>query len=138
MIGGTQIKPKEVIRKRIISNIQNEKEQVQQAGIDLTVKDLTVLMPRGVAIVDFNELFDMKKHYGILFLRSSVARQGLLISIGLYDPGYEGCGGCTIHNNTDVPKTFYPGDRLAQMVIFTADPDHLYKNNHRKTIRRIK
>ena len=47
----TQINPKEVIKRKIIKNIKNVEEQLQQVGIDLTIKRDIVIQPgRGVNV----------------------------------------------------------------------------------------
>ncbi len=83
-----QVNPKEVIERAIISNVENPEEQIQQVGIDLTIKrDIHINMGSWVNL-EFTEKFNMQDTFGLIRIRSSLARKGLILQSGIFDPGF--------------------------------------------------
>ena len=124
------INPKKIVEDGIISNIVDLEKQVQQVGIDLTCKhDFNI--PHGSFVnFEFNETFDMKDCFGLLKIRSSFARMGLIMTSGVYDPGFKGNGGCVIVNMSGVEQSFKAGTRVGQMVCFKSDAASDYNGHY--------
>ncbi len=71
------------------------------------LSDIYVKIPLGVAC--------------LLVSRSTLIRNGLFITSGLYDSGFYGHIGCVIHNTTGISR-IEPGTRIGQ-IIFVASPN---------------
>jgi dUTP pyrophosphatase len=70
--------------------------------------------------------------------RSSVSsKQELLVGGGVIDPGYSGEIVVIMHNVGKVPRIIYPGDKIAQLVVYpvihvrpiSVEVEQLYKDN---------
>lgn len=70
---------------------------------------------------------------GTVIMRSSLNRNGVFITSGLYDSGFEGIINCTLHIPRGVFK-LYRNTRVAQFIMFEAETHSLYngvyKNNN--------
>lgn len=68
----------------------------------------------------------------ILFSRSSITRNGLLITSGLYDTGFKGHIGFLIHNLSEEAAYIGPGVRVGQCMFVSADSAGQYSGgwNH--------
>lgn len=128
-----QINPKEVIKRKIISNIRNEEEQLQQVGIDLTIVEDVTIQSQSFVNVLVNEKFDMQDTFGIIQIRSSLSRKGIFLTSGIYDPGFNGIGGVSIYNMSDKPFIIEKGFRIGQIVIFKADAASQYIGHYNKS-----
>jgi deoxycytidine triphosphate deaminase len=117
----TQINPKEVLKENIIYNVLNEKVQLQQVGIDLTIKNEVRLKHGTSCNVEFNEKFNMKNCFGVFYVRSSFSRKGVFVTSGVYDPGFNGTGGCTIYNMSGEDVIVDKNTRVGQMIVFKAN-----------------
>lgn len=63
---------------------------------------------------------------GWCHIRSTLSRNGIILSGGLYDAGYNGVIGFTIHNLTDNVIHLDPGVRVAQFIMGASETAHLY------------
>jgi deoxycytidine triphosphate deaminase len=136
-LGIMQIHPRIVIERRIIFNLQNETKQIQQVGIDLTIKEDILLKPKEFKNVEVNEMFDMRDCFGLIVVRSSYSRIGVFVTSGVYDPGFKGVGGVSIYNLSDTNVIIQKGTRICQMVVFEANGEtyngHYNSNNSIKS-----
>jgi deoxycytidine triphosphate deaminase len=128
-----QLNPEEVIRRKIISRISNKELQVQQVGIDLTLSSDVSVRSRDFINIAFSEKFDMQDNFGLVFIRSSLSRNGIFISSGVYDSGFKGIGGVTIYNFSDKTLNLLKGCRIAQMIVFKADSFKLYAGHYNES-----
>ncbi len=67
---------------------------------------------------------------GWLIIRSTFARNGLLLGNGLYDSGYSGIIGGILHNYTGGIVFVERGTRFAQFVMAKAETAHLYDGHY--------
>lgn len=69
-----------------------------------------------------------------LVIRSSLARNGLLLTSGLYDSGFKGHVGFVIHNRSSLYCILGEGVRVGQIFLFQADSAGMYAGgyNHDK------
>ena len=69
---------------------------------------------------------------GFCIPRSTLIRNGVFVSGGLYDSGYSGPMGGLIINNSGFPFYVKPGTRIAQFLMFDAETLHLYDGDYGK------
>ncbi len=65
---------------------------------------------------------------GTIVPRSTLNRNGLFITCGLYDSGFNGEIGGMIHCNG--PAVIYHDTRIGQFVLYTAETLHLYNGSY--------
>lgn len=120
-----QINPQKMIEERVL--IPCPFTQVQQVGIDLTLKEAVCVEDGKSANVLLNEeVFLPKNIFATFTHRSSYNRKGIFITGSIYDPGYEGVVGCTIYNLSGKIIEIDANERIGQMVFFEADPASKY------------
>jgi dCTP deaminase len=93
--------------------------RLNPAGVDLRV-DRSLLLEPGeqrlaatVERVELSELF-----LGILHIRSSLAREGLIASLALVDPGFRGQLTVSLYNAGDRLVRLRKGERFIQLTLF--------------------
>ena len=125
----SQINPNDIIALKILTPTSNTK--VQQVGIDCTLKAECVLPPHSFANVEIAEIIDLPATvYMELKLRSSLARRGMLMGCGVYDPGFHGDSGCILHNLSNETITIAAGTRICQAVFYKADAASSYDGKY--------
>lgn len=72
-------------------------------------------------------------HAGFINIRSTLARNGLISQNGIYDQGYKGFIGGTLHNNNDHHIMLEVGCRVAQYYMIKSEGDHLYNGHYNQT-----
>lgn len=124
-----QINPNEIIEKKIL--IPTDDTKVQQVGIDCTLAAALVLEPRSYANIAIAEKIALPDDvYMELKLRSSLARRGILMGCGLYDPGFHGDSGCILHNLSDNKIVLAKGTRICQAVFYEANAASSYQGKY--------
>lgn len=120
-----QINPKEIVERGIV--VLSEFSEIQQVGIDLSIKESITLAPGQSKNIDFNETIKLPIDiYSDFKQRSSYSRKGVFATTGIYDPGYEGSIGCTLYNLGAEPITIEAGTRVGQMLFFKAEAASVY------------
>jgi len=66
---------------------------------------------------------------GFVLPRSTLNRNGVYITTGLYDSGYNGAMGACLHVTTSLFKV-KPGTRVAQFLLFKAEALHQYDGSY--------
>lgn len=66
---------------------------------------------------------------GFIITRSTLNRNGLFLTSGLYDTGYSGVMAGVIHNNSG-PAIIQKGTRIGQMLIWEAEALHHYDGDY--------
>jgi deoxycytidine triphosphate deaminase len=68
-----------------------------------------------------------------LIIRSTFNRNGIFLTSGLYDSGYEGAIGFALHNNSGRAR-IAPGTRIGQLIFVKSDSEGMYAGgyNHKK------
>lgn len=124
-----QINPNEIIDRKIL--IPTPDTRVQQVGIDCTLAEECVLPPHSFKNVAIAEKVDLPENvYMELKLRSSLARRGMLMGCGVYDPGFHGDSGCILHNLTDSLFRLEKGTRICQAVFYEARSASAYTGKY--------
>ena len=134
----SQINPKKILADKVFIPAENwnPKEQIQQVGIDVTLKltEPYELKPLSFVNLDINEGVDLPDNiYSTLNIRSSFSRKGIFQSSGIYDPGFHGTCGLSLYNLSDKSIIFEPNQRIAQMVFFDADAASVYDGHYNHT-----
>jgi deoxycytidine triphosphate deaminase len=80
------------------------------------LSDMFVKLPEGVAAQ--------------LIIRSTLARNGLILRSGLYDSGFEGHIGCVIHNLHNWDAYIAPGTRVGQIFFVEAGTSGMYSGSY--------
>lgn len=141
------VPPQQAIDK-IIKDYVDADKQVQQAGIDLTVKHVYTFLSYGTIDFDntnrkladtmklewesgylhlasgcykikLNELINLDdRTIGIFFPRSSLIRNGATIYAGLFDPGYKGHPELLLHVINPSGLEIYKNAKVGQLVLF--------------------
>lgn len=125
------VNPTDVVSSGVIGD-DIQPNQIQQVGIDLTIAYDTTIKSKSFVNVQFNESFDMENLFGLIVVRSSLSRKGIFCSSGVYDPGFNGVGGCSIYNLSDEDISFTAGTRIAQMICFAGDASSFYNGHYNK------
>lgn len=75
-----------------------------------------VKLPKGIA--------------AMTIIRSTLNRNGLFLTSGLYDSGYEGHIGFALHNQMSNPAFLEPGVRVGQVIFVSSDSSDLYEGGY--------
>ena len=90
--------------------------RVNPAGIDLRADRSLTLKPHQQTLAATIEHIELPSTLaGILHLRSSLAREGLIASLALVDPGYKGQLTISLYNAGASPVKLKRGERFIQL-----------------------
>ncbi len=90
--------------------------RLNPAGIDLRSHRLIELQPSQGKLAATMERVELSSNIlGILHIRSSLAREGVIASLALVDPGYRGQLTVSLYNAGDRPVSIRKGERIIQM-----------------------
>ena len=87
------------------------------AGYDLRCAKTAVLKPKQYVLVATLETVELGLNVAaFMYIRSSLAREGLIGSFAVVDPGFRGQLTLNLHNVSDKEVTLYEGERIVQIV----------------------
>jgi dCTP deaminase len=90
--------------------------RVNPAGIDLRLDRSLVLKPGQQTLVATVERVELSEQFlGILHIRSSLAREGIVASLALVDPGFRGQLTVSLYNAGDRLVSLRKGERFIQL-----------------------
>ena len=90
--------------------------KLNPAGIDLRADRSLVLKPGQQRLVATVERVELSEQFlGILHIRSSLAREGVIASLALVDPGFRGQLTVSLHNAGDRLVSLRRGERFVQL-----------------------
>ena len=93
--------------------------RLNPAGIDLRVDRNVSLEPKRQMLVATIEKVELsEKVLGILHIRSSLAREGLIASLALVDPGFRGQLTVSLYNAGGRSVSLRKGERFIQLTLF--------------------
>lgn len=151
------INPKKIVEDGIIQNVDDGKFEVQQNGIDLTIKslaqieggqlkrdgktikdyheiepdedDLFWLMPGKAYSVEFEQKIEVPENMcAQIIQRSTLNRMGGFIIAGLYDSGFKNQIGAVLRTNAFI--SIEKGSRVAQIIFEDADAASQYNGQY--------
>lgn len=130
---GANVNPRYIADMGIVKTCEHT--QVQQVGIDLTLKELVEVRHGHSVNVLMNEEIKLPKNmFALLIHRSSFNRKGIIITGSVYDPGYKGVIGCTIYNLSGEVIQIPANKRICQIVCYHAEAaseyDGQWQNEH--------
>jgi dCTP deaminase len=92
------------------------KPKLNPAGIDLRADRSLILKPGNQTLVATIERVELSGQFvGILHIRSSLAREGVVASLALVDPGFRGQLTVSLHNAGDRLVSLRKGERFIQL-----------------------
>ena len=92
--------------------------KLNPAGIDLRVDRKILLNPREQKLAATVEHVELSANIlGILHIRSSLAREGLIASLALVDPGFKGQLTVSLYNAGDRSVSLDKGERFIQLTL---------------------
>ncbi|MEM3712266.1 MAG: deoxyuridine 5'-triphosphate nucleotidohydrolase [Thermoproteota archaeon] len=149
------ISGKRIVEMRIVENLRSVEEQIQPAGVDLTVEKIELLIERGEISADpkfskginvlpkngfyelpqgsyritYHEIVNIPAGFiGLLLPRSSLLRNGATIYTAVWDPGYRGRGMGLMVVFNKLGIRIAEKARVAQLIIIDVeDTGELYK-----------
>lgn len=118
---------KALVQKKMLISEHFEEKNMTPNGYDLTVGEIKVNSDSITAeatvpgtsrfLVSSREFMNMPDDIiGMIWIRSSYARKGVLGSFGLVDAGFRGNLTLTFYNSSAEPIQIISGDRIAQIV----------------------
>lgn len=89
------------------------------AGYDLFLNTNVKFMPHTTTVVDTGICVELPKgHAGLLAMRSSVCKTGLIIQQPLIDENYRGELHILIYNPNDIEYSYDEGSRICSLYVF--------------------
>lgn len=96
------------------------------AGYDLFLIDNVTFLAHSITTIDTGVCVELPTgHAGLLAMRSSVCKTGLIIQQPLIDENYRGQLHVIIVNPTDTNISFNKGDRVCSLYVFPVYHDEL-------------
>ena len=89
------------------------------------------LIPGSYEVLMENEITVGHDEAGFVITRSTLNRNGVFLTSGLYDSGYEGIMAGVLHVNCGLMR-IKPGTRIGQYLSFKAETLHLYDGEYGK------
>ena len=113
--------------------IIDEDQKKHRSTIELKYDDhgYFTLAPGKYEIVMENEIEVADGEAGWVITRSTLNRNGVFITSGLYDSGYKGVIAGVLHVNVG-PMKVAVGTRIAQFILFEAEALHSYDGDYGK------
>lgn len=94
----------------------------------------TMVFPiKGKTSVDCMSNMFVKLPEGVcakLIIRSTLNRNGLFLTSGLYDSGFQGNVGCVLHNNSEGVAFIEKGACIGQIEFYASDSEGVYKGGY--------
>jgi dCTP deaminase len=106
------------------------------AGVDLRVDRNLILGPRQQRLAATAERVELSENFlGILHIRSSLAREGVIASLALVDPGFRGQLTVSLYNAGDRSVRLRKGERFIQLSLFRLGrpPTHKYTGRYQES-----
>jgi deoxycytidine triphosphate deaminase len=126
------VNPQKLIDQGIV--VVSEFSKCQQNGIDLSLREQLTLEPKQCKNIFLNERIALPDGLcGELKIRSTYSRQGVFLSSGLWDSGFQGNLGCTLYNMSDQVITIPANERVCQLVCSEADSAGIYNGRYQNS-----
>ena len=91
-------------------------KKINPAGIDLKTDRAILVKPSQHILVASKEKVELSENFlGLLHIRSSLAREGIIASLALVDPGFRGQLTINLYNAGDRPVKLKTGERFIQL-----------------------
>lgn len=121
---------KKVFYLRCTEFVLSEDEKVHRESIEFQPKNgWWTLFPGAYEIIVGDTVSIAEGEAGFVVPRSTLSRNGVFITSGLYDAGYTGSMSACLHVTTDIFKIQY-NTRVAQFLLFKAETLKLYEGSY--------
>jgi dCTP deaminase len=110
--------------------------RLNPGGVDLSIDRNILLKPRQQMLVATTERVELSKNFlGILHIRSSLAREGVIASLALVDPGFKGQLTVSLYNAGDRLVRLQKGERFIQLSLLRLRTPalHTYSGNYQNS-----
>ncbi len=107
--------------------------KLNPAGVDLRIdRDLTLEPGKQTLAASIERVELSRQFLGLLHIRSSLAREGVIASLALVDPGFRGQLTVSLYNAGDRQVKLRKGERFIQLSILRLDraPIHAYSGRY--------
>jgi len=95
-----------------------DEASLNPAGYDLRLADSLVLEPRRQRLAATMERVELARDLvGIMHIRSSLAREGVVASLALVDPGFRGQLTIALFNGSEKAVRLKGGERFVQLML---------------------
>lgn len=96
-----------------------ERKREGDAGYDFYLNTGIYLASKETTVINTGVCVEIPKGYaGLLALRSSLCKEGLVLQNPLIDSNYRGEIHAIIYNATNIPKYYKEGERLYSLYVF--------------------
>lgn len=110
--------------------ISNDKKQHRGSTEKLLSREGEWFLQPGAYEVIFENIIDVAEgEAGFVITRSSLNRNGLYLTTGLYDSGYNGVMAAVLHVTT-APAVIKKGTRLGQFLLFKSETLSMYDGDY--------
>lgn len=105
---------------KLLNNAQCPKQGREgDAGYDLFLVEDVTFKAKEVTVVDTGVCVELPQgHAGLLAMRSSVCKTGMIIQQPLIDENYRGELHILVYNPMDIDFTYSKGDRVCSLYVF--------------------
>lgn len=111
----------------------DEEKKEMRGGDEMLSFDGQLFTIEGRSMIDFLSDVYVDLPEGVaaqLVIRSTLARNGLILTSGLYDSGFKGHIGFLLHNNHPDPAIIRKGTRVGQIIFIGADSAGTYAGGY--------
>jgi dCTP deaminase len=109
---------REALARRSLVIDPFDETRLNPAGYDLRLDDEVMLAPSEHRLVSTKERVELGRDLvGLLHIRSSLAREGILASLALVDPGFRGQLTISLFNSGGNAAQLKAGERFVQLTL---------------------
>jgi len=119
------------IKENIFTIDETQKDHRGSEEVEVGNNGYYNLAPGHYEVIMENEVNVAEGEAGFVITRSTLNRNGVYLTSGLYDSGYNGVMAGVMHVNV-APMRIKPGTRIGQYLSFTAESLHKYDGDYGK------
>jgi len=119
------------IRNKMFLIDEEQKQHRGSTEVEVSPDGYYTLFPGSYEVIMENEIQVANGEAGWVITRSTLNRNGVFLTSGLYDSGYHGVMAGVMHVTVDVVK-IKPGTRIGQYLNFESETLRLYKGDYGK------
>ena len=111
--------------------IIDEEQKIHRGSVEINVQEdgYLHLEPGSYEVIMENVINVADNEAGFVITRSTLNRNGVFITSGLYDSGYNGIMAGVMHVNCGIMK-IKPGTRIGQYLCFNSEALHSYDGDY--------
>lgn len=126
----TDLRLKKVFSIRCSEFVLSDTEKVHRESLEFKPKDGWWTLFPGAYVIQLGDIVSIAEgECGFVIPRSTLNRNGVFITSGLYDSGYTGAMSACMHVTTDIFKVRYD-TRVAQFLLFKSESLKSYDGSY--------